>query len=97
MSVLWDLIQARLDEQDFPPSGRRLAKHLGVSAQTLTNWKGELKQLPERENIEAVATFVGQTYAKVLEMVLVDIGYGPTHRVRVARGEGDAIKRSPKR
>lgn len=72
----YGLIQAHIDEQAYPPSKRELARRLNVSPSTLDNWKAP-KDLIEKQHIEAVAELVGITYARALDALLEDIGYGP--------------------
>lgn len=89
VGAFWDLIDEHLGRMEFPPSKRRLAERLGVAPQTITNWQNGLKELPDRDNLEAVAAFVGRTYGEVLNAALSDTGY--------ARGSGfGAVRRSKK-
>lgn len=74
MGLLWDLLQRHIDGAPYPPSERTLARRLGVSHQTLRNWRTP-KQLPTRENLEAIANLVGVRYSVVLEAALRDTGY----------------------
>jgi transcriptional regulator with XRE-family HTH domain len=85
VGAFWDLIDDHLGQMEFPPSKRRLADRLDVSPQTITNWQQGLTELPKRENIEAVASFVGKSYGDVLNAALSDTGY--------ARGSGLGAKR----
>lgn len=77
MGKFYDLIQAHVDEQDYPPSERQLARRLGVTASTLANWRTP-KQLIEKQHIEAVAELAGVSYARALDALLDDIGYLPS-------------------
>lgn len=77
MGAFWDLIDQHLQKMEFPPSKRRLALRLGVAPQTITNWQTSVTDLPKRENLEAVADFVGRPYSEVLEAALSETGYGP--------------------
>lgn len=79
MGRFYDLIQQHMDEQPYPVSERQVARALGVTASTLTNWRSP-RQLPERRHIEAVAELVGVTYARALDAVMDDIGYLPAKR-----------------
>lgn len=74
MGLLWDLLQRHIDAAPYPPSERQVAARLGVSPTTLGNWR-ELKRLPSRENLEAIADLVGVRYSVVLEAALRDTGY----------------------
>lgn len=76
MGQLWDLVQRHIEEAMYKPSERQLAARLKVSPTTLTNWRErELKRLPTRENLEAIADLVGVRYSVVLEAALYDTGY----------------------
>lgn len=76
MGQLWELLQRHIEESRYKPSERQLAALLKVSPTTLTNWRErEMKRLPTRENLEAVAELVGVRYAVVLDAVLWDTGY----------------------
>lgn len=74
MGKLWDLIQKHIDEAPYPPSRRQLAVRLGVTPTTFERWR-DLKQLPSRENLEAIAALVGVRYSVVLDAALHDTGY----------------------
>lgn len=74
MGMLWDIIQKHIDEAQYPPSERQIARKLGVAPSVLTNWR-ELKRLPTRENLQAIADLVGVRYSVVLEAALRDTGY----------------------
>lgn len=77
VGAFWELIDEHLGKMEFPPSKRRLAARLGVSPQTISNWQTGLHDLPDRENLEAVAAFVGKSYDAVLGAALSDAGYSP--------------------
>jgi transcriptional regulator with XRE-family HTH domain len=89
VGAFWELIDEHLGKMDFPPSKRRLALRLDVSPQTITNWQHGLTELPKRNNLEAVASFIGKTYGEVLEAALSDTGY--------ARGSDIGTRRRSKR
>lgn len=74
MGLLWDILQRHIDESPYPPSERQIARKLGVSPTTLGNWR-DLKRLPSRENLEAIAALAGVRYSVVLEAALHDTGY----------------------
>lgn len=84
LGAFWELIDEHLGRMEFPPSKRRLALRLDVSPQTITNWQHGLTELPKRENIEAVASFLGKSYGEVLQAALSDTGY--------SRGSGIDVK-----
>jgi len=81
MGLFWDIIQAELDRERFPVSNRDLAKELGVSPTTIGNWRSGIKQLPEPDNIRAVARFTGRTYEDVLLAALSDTGHAEGTRL----------------
>lgn len=76
MGKFWDLIQQHMDDQRYTPSERKVAKQLGVTPSTLSNWR-DVKQLITAEHIQAVAELTGAPYGKVLDALLEDIGYWP--------------------
>jgi transposase len=76
MGRLYDLIQAHIDAQAYPPSPRQVAKMIGVTQTTLTNWRTP-KQLIDRSHLEAIARVTGVPYIRVLDALLEDIGYIP--------------------
>lgn len=82
MGPFWQLIQDHLDRMEFPPSNRRLADRLDIAPTTLTNWRRGLKALPDQENLEAVAAFIGKPYDAVLGAALDETGYSAAARKR---------------
>lgn len=74
MGKLWDLIQGHMDAAPYRPSERQIAQKLNVSASTLQGWR-ELRRLPTRENLEAIAALAGVRYSVVLDAALYDTGY----------------------
>lgn len=84
MGLLWDLIQKHIDSAPYPPSERAVATKLGVSPTTLGNWR-DLKRLPSRENLQAIADLVGVRYSVVLDAALRDTGYHEASRPTAIR------------
>lgn len=84
MGLLWDLIQKHIDSAPYPPSERAVAAKLGVSPTTLGNWR-DLKRLPGRENLQAIADLVGVRYSVVLDAALRDSGYHEASRPTAIR------------
>lgn len=80
MGKLWELLQRHIDSSPYPPSERQVAAKLGVSPTTLGKWRNP-KNLPARENLQAVADLVGVRYAVVLDAALYDTGYHEGARV----------------
>jgi transcriptional regulator with XRE-family HTH domain len=74
MGMLWDLLQKHIDNAPYPPSERQVARRLGVSPNTLAHWR-DLKRLPSRENLQAIADLAGVRYSVVLDAALRDTGY----------------------
>lgn len=74
MGKLYDLIQEHIDAQQYPPSERQVARELGVTQTTLSNWRSP-KKLIAKEHLLAVARVTRNPYARVLEALLEDIGY----------------------
>ena len=72
-SRLWAIVQEHIDAQaPYQPSRRQVAKYLGVSPQTLTNWYEGLSGMPSREHMMAVARGCNIPYAAVLRAALID-------------------------
>lgn len=74
MGKLYDLIQEHIDAQQYPPSERQVAKELGVTQTTLSNWRTP-KKLIAKEHLLAIARVTRNPYARVLDALLEDIGY----------------------
>ncbi len=88
MGHLYDLIQEHMDAQPYPVPARQVAKALGVTQTTLTNWR-QPKKLIEREHLASIARVTGNPYNRVLDALLRDIGYldAPTDARMGKRGE----------
>lgn len=86
MGRLYDLIQQHIDAQPYAVSGRQVARRLGVSRQTLSNWK-EPKELIDKEHLLAISRLTGVPYLRVLDALLDDIGY--------LREDGDGDEAAP--
>lgn len=74
MGLLWEIVQAHIDSSPYPPSYRQVARRLGVTPTTLTNWR-DPQDLPRQANLRALATLTGTPYDEVLRAALVDTGY----------------------
>lgn len=74
MGLLWDILQKHMDNAPYHPSERAVARKLGVAPNTLAHWR-DLKRLPSRENLQAIADLAGVRYSVVLEAALYDTGY----------------------
>jgi transcriptional regulator with XRE-family HTH domain len=59
------------------PSDSSIARAIGVAPQTVSNWRQRgMKQLPDRETLEALAHLTGADYAlEIIPAVMRDIGY----------------------
>lgn len=86
MGAFWDAIQAELDRERFAPSDRRLAASLGVAPSTIKNWRDGLTKLPDREHLEAVAQFLGESYESVLLLALGETEHGKGTRLERSAG-----------
>lgn len=75
MGRLWDLVEEYRDGQPYPPSVRAMATKAGMHNSTLSNWQDNLRELPERKHMEAVARLIGRPYEVVLDAALLDAGY----------------------
>lgn len=80
MGRLFDIIDEHRDRQSpYEPSYSRIAEQVGVSRQTLLNWKAPTK-LIDREHLLSLARVTGVPYQRVLDALLDDIGYlAPTN------------------
>ena len=74
MGQLYDIIQRHIDDQRYPTSLRKVAKAIGVSPSTLTNWR-EPKELIEKKHLLAISRVTGVPYERVRDALLDDIGY----------------------
>jgi transcriptional regulator with XRE-family HTH domain len=74
MGKLYDLIQEHIDSQGYEVTPAQVARKIGVSRQTVLNWR-EPAKLPMREHLQAIARVTGVPYQRVLDAVLDDIGY----------------------
>jgi transcriptional regulator with XRE-family HTH domain len=74
MGRLFDLIQAHVDSQPYEVTFSQVAKKIGVSRQTVLNWKTPTK-LIEKRHLEAISQVTGVPYLRVLDALLDDIGY----------------------
>lgn len=74
MGKFYDLIQQHIDAQPYPVTERQVARRLGVTQTTLSNWKTP-KKLIDKPHVVAVARLAGVRYATALDALLDDIGY----------------------
>lgn len=76
MSELGAILQAWADKQPVQPvTDAGLGRALGVTRQTVGNWRAGLSRLPDPHQLRKVATLTGTDYRTVLEAALVDAGY----------------------
>lgn len=82
MGRLFDIVQQHIDAQPYKVSYAQVAEKVGVSRQTLLNWR-EPSNLPDKEHLEQLARVSGVPYEAVLYAALEDTGYAnPGRRVR---------------
>lgn len=74
MGRFFDLIQQHIDSQPYPVTERQVAKRLGVTQTTLSNWRTPKKLIAKR-HIIAVAELAGVRYERARDALLEDIGY----------------------
>lgn len=75
MGQLFEVVeQYRRRFDPHPPSYSRVAELVGVSRQTLLNWRTPTK-LPKKAHLEGLADLTGVPYQRVLDALLEDIGY----------------------
>lgn len=74
MSHLWDIVQTHHDR--YGPSVSEIARRMDVGPQTLFNWRDrELRAMPSRRVLLALAEVTGTPYHDVLRAALQDAGY----------------------
>lgn len=74
MGKFYALIQQHIDSQPYPVTERQVARRLGVSQTTLSNWRSP-KKLIDKDHLIAVSELTGVRYGRVLDALLDDIGY----------------------
>lgn len=77
MGQLFDLIQDHIDAQPYEVTLAQVARKIGVSRQTISNWRTPTK-LIDREHLTKISEVTGVPYMRVLDALLYDIGYMPT-------------------
>lgn len=76
MSQLGEILQEWSDRQPIQPvSDAALGRALGMTRQTVGNWRAGLSRMPEAHQLRKLATLTGRQYSEVLEAALVDTGY----------------------
>ena len=71
MGALYDYVQRHIDSQSYPPSGRDVAKAIGISPTALAGWR-ELKHLPAEKHLRSAARVFGVGYVELLTAALQD-------------------------
>lgn len=88
MGKLYDLIQDHIDAQPYEVSERQVARAIGVTQTTLSNWRTP-KRLIAKEHLQAISRVTGVPYLRVLDALLEDINYidpGPASDPTKERG-----------
>lgn len=87
----YDIIQRHIDAQPYGVSDRKIAKELGVTQTTLSNWRTP-KKLIDKRHVIAVSKLTGVPYERVRDALLYDIGWmregDPTPPVEPRRQSG---------
>ncbi|UUW88426.1 helix-turn-helix domain-containing protein [Pimelobacter simplex] len=96
MGRLFDMIEAHRDAQPYPPSYSRIAEELGVSRQTLLNWRSPTR-LIAKEHLVALSEVTKVPYQRVLDALLEDIGYLQADDVPAAARKGSPRLRELRR
>lgn len=89
MSHVWALLEQWSDGQKIRPTQAQLARLLGVTRGTVTNWKQGT--VPKPEQVDAIVRGTGLSKQTVLTAVLRDQGY---LRVEEWGASGDAAATS---
>src|SRR5688500_7614946 len=75
MGELGELIEQWRSKQPYRPSDRKMAERLGVSPSTIGDWiRGTV---PGPEKLAALAAEMHYPYRRLLDAVMVDLGYLP--------------------
>lgn len=74
MGRLFDLIQEHVDSQPYEVTLSQVAKRIGVSRQTVLNWRTPTK-LIDKKHLVAISQVTGRSYETVRDALLNDIGY----------------------
>lgn len=74
MGRLYELLQTHMDAQPYEVKPADIARKIGVSRQTVLNWKAPTK-LIDKDHLIAIAAITGVPYQRVLDALLEDIGY----------------------
>lgn len=74
MGRLYQLLQDHMDEQPYEVRPADVARKLGVSRQTVLNWR-EPTRLIDKKHLIAISRLTGVPYVRVLDALLEDIGY----------------------
>lgn len=75
MGRLFDLIEEhRKAHEPYPPTYSKIAAQVGVSRQTLLNWRTPTKLL-DKNHLLGLSEVTGVPYQRVLDALLEDIGY----------------------
>lgn len=74
MGKLYAILQDHMDAQPYEVKPADVARKLGVSRQTVLNWR-EPTTLIRRDHLNAIAKLTGVPYLRVLDALLDDIGY----------------------
>ena len=77
MGQLFDLIQGHIDAQPYEVTLAQVARKVGVSRQTISNWRNPTK-LIDKKHLLAISQVTGVPYLRVLDALLHDIGYMTT-------------------
>ena len=86
MGKLYNLIQDHIDAQPYKVSERQIARRIGVTQTTLSNWR-EPKKLIAKDHLLAISRVTGVPYLRVLDALLDDIGYLKNESAEPERGE----------
>src|SRR5262245_34826060 len=81
MGLLWDIIERYRASIDYQVSIRQIALRLNLDPATVRNWRDNLRSMPAKENLFALADLTGVSDEEIIEAALRDAGYRRKSRV----------------
>lgn len=82
------LIDEFIDRQKFPPNAAWVARQVGVSKSTVTNWHRD--GVPRPDLLRRLAHVIETPYSRLVDAVMVDLGYIESGRSGEGSGQQPA-------